>query len=72
MTKQFLVTVQTPGDVPADRLETIRAEIEQHAGACVEFYGRQRPLKVQCCEAQPGREYLLTEPWRTAPVEGGA
>ncbi len=53
MIKQFLVTLETPGDVPADRLETIRAEIEQHAGACVEFYGRQRPVKVKAHLIKP-------------------
>ncbi|MGC3958132.1 MAG: hypothetical protein QM813_09400 [Verrucomicrobiota bacterium] len=53
MTKQFLVTVETPGDVPAERLETIRAEIELHAGACVEFYGRQRPDKIKALLVNP-------------------
>lgn len=53
MTKQFLVTVQTPGEVPADRLETIRAEIEQHAAACMEFYGRQRPDQVKTLLVNP-------------------
>lgn len=53
MTKQFLVTVQTPGDVPADRLETIRDEISQHAAACVEFYGRQRPDQVKVLIVNP-------------------
>lgn len=53
MTKNFLLTVQTPGDVPADRLELIRAEIEQHAAACVEFYGRQRPDQVRALLVNP-------------------
>lgn len=53
MTKQFLVTVETPGEVPADRLETIRSEMEQHAAACVEFYGRQQPDKVKALIVNP-------------------
>lgn len=48
MTKRFLVTVETPTMPDAERLELIRSEIEQHAVACVEFYGRVRPDKVTC------------------------
>jgi hypothetical protein len=40
--------VETPTMPDAERLELIRSEIEQHAVACVEFYGRVRPDKVTC------------------------
>lgn len=52
MTKQFLVTFQTPGEVPIDRLDLIQDEICNHAAACVEFYGRQRPELVKVCDIQ--------------------
>lgn len=53
MTKQILVTVEFPGEVPAERLEIVRAEIEQHAEACAEFYTGQRPDRVKALVVNP-------------------
>lgn len=54
MTKQFLVTVETPAEIPDDQLETIRSEIEQHADASVEFWGRVKPELVRCVLPRDG------------------
>lgn len=54
MTKHFLVTVECPDwAAKNDRLELVREEIEQHAGACVAFYTRATHVDVKCEPIEP-------------------
>ncbi len=64
MTDMFLVTVETPAGIPDSRREEIRVEIEAHAGACVEFYGRVKPDLVKCEQVTHCERLTIVEPWR--------
>lgn len=71
MTKLFfLICIEVPAVPAAERIETLRDEIQQHAAAVVPFFTHQEPSLVTC-QRCTSETLLMSEPWRTE-VKGAA